>query len=300
MGDWLRAARSAASEVGDRPPLWIPGALAWSVSVGWIALVAGVIRPPSAGELTFFGAGIATSGLWPWNLVIGIAAAAMLVVAAFALAALAETVLIRAGGAAALDLRRALMLAGVCAAPVAVLLLFVGTVVPLVAQGEFNAPMADGDPVLRTLARVSPLLAAVLVAAVAGAAVHAAALRDVEAGPGSIGAALGRAPARLARLGGGGVVHAMALAAMRIGHLVLAAILLRVLWDPIGGRLTDGGIDLATILLLVGFVAIWLCLVLSGGALHAWGSVTWTRLLAVEAGGAATADSQHLERRPGP
>ena len=33
-------------------------------------------------------------------------------------------------------------------------------------------------------------------------------------------------------------------------------------------------------LLLVGFVAIWLCLVLAGGALHAWSAATWSRLLA--------------------
>jgi len=26
-------------------------------------------------------------------------------------------------------------------------------------------------------------------------------------------------------------------------------------------------------------VAIWLCLVLAGGAVHAWGTLTWTRVL---------------------
>jgi len=43
----------------------------------------------------------------------------------------------------------------------------------------------------------------------------------------------------------------------------------------------EGGptIDPATVLLLVGFVAIWLCLVLGGGAVHAWGSMTATLLL---------------------
>ena len=66
---------------------------------------------------------------------------------------------------------------------------------------------------------------------------------------------------------------------MRIGYLVLAAVLLRVLWAPIEQRLALDGIDVASALLLVGFVAIWLCLILGGGALHAWGSVAWTRIL---------------------
>jgi hypothetical protein len=52
-----------------------------------------------------------------------------------------------------------------------------------------------------------------------------------------------------------------------------------VLWAPIGVRLEGEGIGLAAMLLLVGFVAIWLCLVLGGGALHAWGSAAWTRIL---------------------
>lgn len=68
-------------------------------------------------------------------------------------------------------------------------------------------------------------------------------------------------------------------ALVRVAYLVLAAILLRVLWAPIEQRLALDGIDAAAALLLVGFVAIWICLVLGGGALHAWGSVTWTRIL---------------------
>jgi hypothetical protein len=64
---------------------------------------------------------------------------------------------------------------------------------------------------------------------------------------------------------------------------VLAAVFLRVLWAPIEQRLALDGIDVAAAFLLVGFVAIWLCLVLGGGALHAWGSVCWTRLLVTAA-----------------
>ena len=95
MRRWLSAASAAAREVADRPALWLPGALAWSVGFGWLALVAGVVRLPSVAELTFLGADVATSGLWPWNLVIGFALLAVIVAAAFALAALAEASLLR-------------------------------------------------------------------------------------------------------------------------------------------------------------------------------------------------------------
>jgi hypothetical protein len=65
--------------------------------------------------------------------------------------------------------------------------------------------------------------------------------------------------------------------------ILLAGLLLAVLWAPIRAGLSGGGIlDLAGVLLLVGFVAIWLCLVLAGGAVHAWASVTATMLLGRE------------------
>jgi hypothetical protein len=65
-----------------------------------------------------------------------------------------------------------------------------------------------------------------------------------------------------------------------IAFLAMSGILINVLWAPIGAGLVAGGaIDATGVLLLVGFVAIWLCLVLAGGALHAWGSATWSALL---------------------
>ena len=66
--------------------------------------------------------------------------------------------------------------------------------------------------------------------------------------------------------------------------LGFCALLLGVLWAPIGAQLAvGGGFDIATGLLLLGFVAIWLCLVFAGGALHAWSAATWSRLLATDA-----------------
>jgi hypothetical protein len=84
-------------------------------------------------------------------------------------------------------------------------------------------------------------------------------------------------------------LHVLAVTLGRLVFLVLSAALLRVLWSPIGLQLDVGQIDPGTALLLVGFVAIWLCLLLGGGALHAWGSLTWTRVLAAPARGGGRA-----------
>jgi hypothetical protein len=107
--------------------------------------------------------------------------------------------------------------------------------------------------------------------------------------------ALRAAPGTLGRTGTAAIGLVLVLLAARIGYLALSAILLRVLWAPIDDRLSGDGFGLAVILLLVGFVAIWLCLVLAGGALHAWGSVSWTRLLDTpgsEAGAGAQMESR--------
>jgi hypothetical protein len=64
---------------------------------------------------------------------------------------------------------------------------------------------------------------------------------------------------------------------VRCLYLAGAALLLAVLWSPIGAMLVSGGgFDAESALLLVGFVAIWLCLVLGGGAMQAWASAWWT------------------------
>lgn len=63
MRRWLDAAGPALTHVADHPTLWVPGALAWLASVGWIPFVAAVLRPPTQSELTYFGAGMQTSGM---------------------------------------------------------------------------------------------------------------------------------------------------------------------------------------------------------------------------------------------
>ena len=276
MRAWLGAVADAAARVADRPELWVPGALAWVASVGWLALLAGVARPPTVAELTFFGAGIVRSGAWPWNLVLGLAVAFAIVGAAILLAAAGESVLLRGGRFSGRAVGRAFGIGVACAVPAVVAVGAFLAALPGAAQAEFNAPETSGGPLLRTLLRLAPFGVAVLVAGVVGGAVHAAAIRAPADG---VVDALRVAPPRLVSAGSRAVLHAVALAVVRIGFVALAAILLRVLWAPIGVRLESGGFDLGAVLLLLGFVAIWLCLVLAGGALHAWGSAAWTALV---------------------
>jgi hypothetical protein len=69
--------------------------------------------------------------------------------------------------------------------------------------------------------------------------------------------------------------------------LGLALALLRVLWAPISVELAAGQlVSPQALLLLVGFVAIWLALVLVFGALHAWVSTLWSLELAADIGDA--------------
>jgi hypothetical protein len=291
---WLNASMTAAAHVADRSELWLPGALAWMVTVGWLALLLGVARPPTVAELTFLGAGIVTSGQWPWNGIAILGATVALTGAAIALASVAEATLHfgrRAGPAA---VGRIVVVGLVCVLPLAVTVAALIVALSFVAPGEFNDPEAGAGPLVGTIVTLAPFIVAVLVAAAIGGAIHAAAIRsgDGDEAPWN---ALAAAPARLARTGTGVIGQALALLLARVGYLLVSATLLRVLWAPIDARLGTEGFGLAAIGLLVGFVAIWICLVLGGGALHAWGSVSWTRILDVrrhEAGSVADMESR--------
>lgn len=282
MRRWLAAASSAMAHVADRPTLWVPGALAWVASVGWIPFVVAVIRPPTQSELTYFGAGMQTSGLWPLNLVMMAAGAVALVTLGVGLVAVGNAALdalLRDRPFVAVDAGRRFVtsLVGVLPVALVVFVLLVATIA--VAPAEFNRPQADPGPVLRTLGRLMPLLVlggvvVVSTAALAGLAGRAA----TEAR--SVAGGLAGLPAMLRRAGSAGAMHIAVTALAGVASLVLTGILVQVLWAPIGAGMRSGGaIDAAGILLLVGFVAIWLCLVLAGGALHAWGSATWSTLL---------------------
>lgn len=276
MQHWWRESLAAASHVTDTPSLWLPGALAWTASVGWIALVIGVAPAPSLAELTFRGASIFNSGAWPWNAVaLGVAALVLLLIGT-ALASAAEAALLHGDGARPHEVARLFGLAAICAVPVLIGLVMLAIGLLAVAPREFNAPDQGLDPLARTALSLAPLLAGVAVAASAGAALHAAAARNPDRG---VVAALLEGPEALVGAGIATLLQAGSMILTRLAYLAVSATLLRVLWAPIGVQLETAGMDLVVALLLVGFVAIWLCLVLGGGALHAWGSLAWTGVL---------------------
>ena len=288
----------AADAVAERPALWLPGALTWVVTVGWLALVVGVATPPTVAELTFLGARIVGSGIWPWNLVAFVAAASIVVIVLFVMAAAGEAALLRGRRASPADVVRFTAIGLVCAVPTMLAVVATVAAFAAVARGEFNAPEPGIGPLARTALRLAPLFAAIVVAAAAGAAVHAAAVRRAVAG-GGVMTALREAPPALAGAGRSALLLAATLLLARIAYLAVATILVRVLWAPIAVRLESEGIGLAAMLLLVGFVAIWLCLVLGGGALHAWGSASWTRVIGAPDGRWGRADGQmEIPSRP--
>jgi hypothetical protein len=285
MRRWRDGAGWALRLVSGRPELWLPGALAWTVSVGWIPFVVAVARPPSVAELTFLGARIVTSGAWPLNAVAIGVGFVVVVLLAFALTAAATAVLVAllARRRPSLgDLRRILAVDLIAALPAAIATLVVLVALLGVAPREFNAPEPAGGPVLRTLVRLTPYLLLLGLTVAAGAAFAAVAGRLAVERRWSVARAL-RSAVRM-NVKPPNAAHAFGAFVVQLAYLGFGALLLRVLWAPIGAQLAVvGEIDVATGLLLVGFVAIWLCLVLAGGALQAWSAATWSRLLATDA-----------------
>jgi hypothetical protein len=289
MRRWLAAASAAGAAVGDRPATWAPASLAWLCTVGWLPLVVGVTPPPSEGDLVFLGARIFGSAIWPWNAV-AIAAGALAITAmALVLAAVGEAFLLDEIGPrrrGVVIVPRLLGVASVTAVPAVVALAILSVALLNVAPGEFSAPDDGAGPIVRTVAALSPFLVLLVATLGIGGALYAAATRLVHArGDDALGALAG-SPRMLRSAGPAALVHLAAAGLSRIGLLVVSAALLRVLWEPVGARLAIAEIDAVTAGLLVGFVAIWLCLVVAGGAVHAWASAGWSVLLTGRVSGA--------------
>ena len=279
---WAEAALASWHVVADRPVLWLPGALAWLCTVGWAPFVVAVIEPPTVAELTYLGSGFWTSGLWPLNALLVAAGVVAVAVLALAAASAANAMLVGSAESrdpTALDVGRLLGLALLGAVPVAICVLAIGIATVAVGPAEFNRPEADPDPVVRLAIRLAPLLVLTMVVTVVSSTLAGlagrGAMRTDDAGQG-----LAMVPRLAGRAGRAGIVHLAASIGVGLLTLALVGLLLTVLWAPIRAALDAGGtLDLAGALLLVGFVAIWLCLVLAGGAVHAWASVTATFLL---------------------
>ena len=295
MRGWLAGARSAAKLAADRAELWIPGTLAALAFLGWLPLVIAVVPFPDTAGLTFFGADLVSSGSYPLNVLLLGVAGLLGMLSLCLLVALGEAALQRAlrpllgvrgseprddGWAESLTAETAVVFVVILVAllPAVAAAFGLALWVAAAAPGEFMSPDIGGTPVMRVVGDVLPgivLLALVVVAAQAfGGAVERRAI-----GPSA--EPLGRAT----RHAIGDLARRPAITAATLGATTLALVVqlgvstlvLVVLWKPIRVALDAG--DLATpstILLLVGFTAIWLCLLLAGGALNAWASAWWS------------------------
>jgi hypothetical protein len=280
---WLGHASAGLRNSGDRADAWLAGALGALVYLGWLPLVLTVVPLPDAGDLGYIGVRLVTSGSFPFNVI----ALTLAGVAGFAalcgLAGLAEAVLYRSlapnadpspVAAAVLSGFTVLVVASLPA--VAAALAF-ALGVAAVAPAEFQSPDLAAPMAMRVVLDLLPLAALLLAAVLVGQAFGAVALRLALAQRHqAILTAFRRAARDLARQPLRRCATALTAMLGDAVMLVLSVALLRVLWAPIA---TDLGRGLLahpeTILLLVGFVAIWLALLLAWGALHAAISAWW-------------------------
>jgi hypothetical protein len=284
VGRWLHRGAAAAQHAADRSDLWPAGALASLAFLGWLPLLLVVARL-DVGDLTFLASSLRASSAFPANIVaLGVALVAGVVLLCL-VAAAAEATLIRAASASEPGLPPPFShaaLAGltvilVCTLPAAVatvaLLLGALALVPAEVQSpDFGVPL-----VVRLVGLLLPFLVALVLAVLAGQAVGGAALRRALAPSAPpIATALAQAARGLIRRPWGRVGVASAGLVADLIAVALTYAVLRVLWAPIASELSGGRLASPdTLLLLVGFVAIWLAFVLAAGALHVAVAAWW-------------------------
>ena len=283
-GGWLRHAVAAARLVADRGDLWLPGALGALTYLAWLPLVLTVAVPPRTSDIAFLGASLFSSNIFPLNVILIAVLAALGLLVACLVAAFAEASLLRGMGlgtpdrsmARELEVIFSVMLVAVLPA-VAVAAAMI-SLVAAIAPDEFGAPDLGLPLALRVALRLAVPLGALGLVTWLGQAFGAVAIRKAvgrDAVPlgAAVMAALGdlwRNPVR--RLG-------LALTSFLLDLLAvaLAVAVLRVLWAPIAADLAGGQlVSPSALLLLVGFVAIWLAVTMAFGALHAWVSAWWS------------------------
>ena len=280
MTGWLRRGAAALAVASDRGELWPAGTLASLVYLGWLPLLA-VVAPPDAGDLAFFGVSLIASGAYPANVVALAVAAVAGLLLLYLLAVTAEAALLQAMAPgrepARPRLTGALAVARVASLPAAAAAGALALAIAGQAAGAFTSPDVDTPILLRLVLAVLPFVIILLLAVLLGLVVGAIALRRLLGGEAAgFGAALGGAFRQLRRAPAGPAGVAVVGWLKDLLLLAVAYALLRVLWAPIGGLLGPGlpGSPEA-LLLLVGFVAIWLALLLAGGALHVALSAWW-------------------------
>lgn len=284
ISSWFGRAAAAARTAGERTDQWPPGSLGTLTYLAWLPLLLTVAALPRTSDLAFVGARLFSSGAFPWNVFLLAALATIAVLVACLLGALAEAALLRGAGRGTprrsltreTEVAFSVLLVAVLPTIAALAVLALG--VAAVAPAEFGAPDIGGPLLARIAGHLVPLIVVVAILVVVGQAFGAAALRRA-IGPDAmpVGASLRVAWSDLA----GHPIRRIGLALASTLSDLLAAILayavLRVIWAPIAVELDAGRLaSPRALLLLVGFVAIWLALVLALGVLRAWVSAWWS------------------------
>ena len=295
MQSWARNAWTSLGVAERRADLWLSGALAWLVYLGWVPLVVTLVPLPDAGDLAFLAARLVPTGGFP----VGVAALAAgitgVAVLSLAAAAAAEVAIQRAlavdggepGGVGAVgETLKALSISIIALIPAVVVIFGLGNTLARVAPIEYTSPV-DSPILLRIVAAALPWEVALVATTVIGQAVGAVALQR-SLGPSRAGSLQGLAWAvgDLVRHPSARLATAMAISAIDAVALVMSVLVLRALWAPVAADLAAGRLaSPGTVLLLVGFMAIWLALLLLSGVLHVAASCWWR----LEVGGASDA-----------
>jgi hypothetical protein len=280
---WLTRAGEALRIGAQRADLWPAGALAWLAYVGWLPLILAV-APPDGDAVESFGVSMYLSESFPFNVVLLAAGLVLGFAALCLLASGAEVALheLAAPGAtpshrdrATLSVFAVTLLASV---PMAGAISLAAAAAIAAAPAEYLSNDLATPVLLRILGDVVPLLVLASIVLVLVQAVAGAAIRQVMvAHPPSALHGLSFAMRELRHRPVGTIGLAFTVAVLDAAMLAVTIALLRVLWSPIGSGLGDGLLKRPeTLPLLVGFVAIWLGLMLAAGALHVAASAWWS------------------------
>lgn len=283
MPGWLRRALYAAQLAGDRADLWPAGALAWLAFLGWVPFLV-VVATPDPNDLAFIGVSIYTSGSFPLN-VVGLAALAVAIFAGLCLlSATGQVALLRSAAvpdparppfARAVLTAFSIILLATLPAIAALVALLAGVVA--VAPDAFTSPDISTPVLLRLAGPLIPFVILFVVMLLAGQAFGGTALREAHQAPAApLGAVLARTARGLLRRPWGAIGVVLGGLVLDLVVLTVTTALLGVLWMPIADALGAGRLATPeTLLLLLGFVAIWLGLLLVAGAVHVAVSAWW-------------------------
>ena len=276
---------AAGRMVSDHPDLWLPAALATMASIGWLPFLLAVVPFPSDGDLAFLASSVVLSPSYPLNVVLPAIVLICVVLSATLLSATGEAVLLRAitrvqgfaaGGSTDDDALYVWITRVVASIPALVAGGALLAMIAAVGPGEYQSPQLGRGPLLlRIGADVWPFLVLEFAAIALGLAFAGGALSASIRTDASISGALAAGFRDLRRHPVRRISQAAAIEAGLAAWLFVTWALLRLLWIPLGRHAQDGSLlSPVSLGLLVGFVAIWLCLVVAAGIVHALSS-TW-------------------------